>query len=83
MRPDLALKAKDKVEKQIKDGFLIVTKYPKWVANIVPIPKKDGYIEVCVNFWDLNKASMKVGSPKPSEDSARTGKQILNRGQKQ
>ena len=50
MRPDWALKVKEEVEKQIKVGFLIVTEYPEWVANIVHVPKKDGRIKVCVDF---------------------------------
>ncbi|RDY07511.1 hypothetical protein CR513_08374, partial [Mucuna pruriens] len=29
-------------EKQWNVGFLAVAEYPQWVANIVPIPKKDG-----------------------------------------
>ena len=50
MRLDSALKVKERVKKLIKFGFLIVIKYPEWVANIVHIPKKDGRIRVCVNF---------------------------------
>ena len=50
MRLDWALEVKEEVEKQIKAGFLIITEYPEWVANIVPVPKKDRCIRVCVNF---------------------------------
>ena len=44
------LKVREEVEKQIRVGLLIVTKYPEWVANIEPVPKKDERIRVCVNF---------------------------------
>ena len=37
----MLLKIKEEVKKQFDVGFLKVGKYPKWVANIVPIPKKD------------------------------------------
>ncbi|MCI52733.1 RNA-directed DNA polymerase (Reverse transcriptase), partial [Trifolium medium] len=41
-RPDMALKIREEVKKQFDAGFLAVAKYPQWVANIVPVPKKDG-----------------------------------------
>ncbi|CAJ2644569.1 unnamed protein product [Trifolium pratense] len=41
-RPDMALKIREEVMKQFDAGFLAVSKYPQWVANIVPVPKKDG-----------------------------------------
>ncbi|XP_017628875.1 uncharacterized protein LOC108471827 [Gossypium arboreum] len=42
MRPDIILQINEEVKKQFDAGFLQVIKYSKWVANIVPIPKKDG-----------------------------------------
>ena len=33
--------------------------FPKWLANVVPKPKKDGKVKMCVDFRDLNKASPK------------------------
>ncbi|KAI5427624.1 hypothetical protein KIW84_032870 [Lathyrus oleraceus] len=41
-RPEMAVKIKEEVQKQLDAGFLAVTNYPPWVANIVPVPKKDG-----------------------------------------
>ncbi|RDX96587.1 hypothetical protein CR513_20724, partial [Mucuna pruriens] len=46
MKPEVALKIKEEVEKQWKAGFLAVAKYPQWVANIVPVPKKDGKVRM-------------------------------------
>ncbi|XP_050916810.1 uncharacterized protein LOC127131983 [Lathyrus oleraceus] len=42
MRPEMSEKIKAGVMKQFDAGFLAVTSYPKWVANVVPVPKKDG-----------------------------------------
>ena len=39
--------------------------YPKWLANVVPVPKKDGKVRMCVDFRDLNKASPKDNFPLP------------------
>ena len=41
-------------------GFLSVVKYLKWLANVVPVPKKkNGKVNVYVDFRDLNKVSPK------------------------
>ena len=68
MRPDWVLEIKKEVQRQIDAGFLMVTEYPQWVANIVPVPKKYGKIRVCVDFRDLNKASPKDDFPLPHID---------------
>ena len=59
VKPKMLLKIKERVRKQFDAGFLEVAKYPEWVANIVPIPKKDGKVRMCVNYRDLNQASPK------------------------
>ncbi|KAA0066096.1 uncharacterized protein E6C27_scaffold21G00870 [Cucumis melo var. makuwa] len=40
MKLDVLIKIKEEVQKQIEAGFLTVSKYPEWVANVVPVPKK-------------------------------------------
>ncbi|KAA3486916.1 RNA-directed DNA polymerase (Reverse transcriptase), Ribonuclease H [Gossypium australe] len=59
MRLDVLLKIKEEVKKQFNAGFLQVVKYSEWVANIVPVPKKDEKVRICVDYRDLNKASLK------------------------
>jgi hypothetical protein len=68
-RPDMALKICDEVKRQFDAGFLAVAKYPQWVANIVPVPKKDGKVRMCVEYRDLNKASPKDDFPLPHIDT--------------
>ncbi|XP_070039731.1 uncharacterized protein [Nicotiana tomentosiformis] len=47
-KPDMSLKIKEEVTKQIKDKFLRVVEYPTWLANIVPVLKKDGKVKKAV-----------------------------------
>ncbi|KAI5385363.1 hypothetical protein KIW84_072096 [Lathyrus oleraceus] len=66
--PDMAVKIKEEVHKQIDVGFLVTSTYPQWVANIVPVPKKDGKVRMCMDYCDLNKASPKDDFPLPHID---------------
>ncbi|XP_077232198.1 uncharacterized protein LOC143867378 [Tasmannia lanceolata] len=68
MKPECPLKIKDEVTKQLEVGFLEVVEYPEWLANIVPVPKKDGKVRMCVDFRDLNRASPKDDFPLPHID---------------
>ncbi|KAA0046904.1 protein NYNRIN-like [Cucumis melo var. makuwa] len=68
MKPGVLIKIKEEVQKQIGAGFLTVSKYPEWVANIVPVSKKDGKVRMCVDYRDLNRASPKDNFPLPHID---------------
>ena len=63
MKSEILLKIKEEVEKQLKFGFLIAIAYSDWVANIVPVPKKDGKVHMCIDYRDLNRASPKDNFP--------------------
>ncbi|XP_070007208.1 uncharacterized protein [Nicotiana sylvestris] len=65
-KPDMSLKIKEEVTKQVKAKVLRVVEYPTWLANIVPVLKKDGKVRVCVNYRDLNRASPKDDFPLPN-----------------
>ncbi|PKI41455.1 hypothetical protein CRG98_038154 [Punica granatum] len=67
-RAGLLLRIKKEVVKQINVGFLEVCNYSEWVANIVPVEKKDGKVRVRVDYRDLNKASPKDNFPLPHID---------------
>ena len=67
-RPDMADKIKEEVQKQINAGFLVTSVYPQWLANIVPVAKKDGKVRMCVDYRDLNRASPKDDFPLPHID---------------
>jgi ribonuclease HI len=69
MKPEVILKIKEEVEKQLKAGFLSTVTYSDWVANIIPVPKKDGKVRMCVDYRDLNRASPKDNFPLPHIDT--------------
>ncbi|PKI53624.1 hypothetical protein CRG98_025992 [Punica granatum] len=62
-RADLLLLIKEEVIKQVDAGFLEVCNYSEWVANIVPVEKKNGKVRVCIDYRDLNRASPKDNFP--------------------
>ncbi|PKI42438.1 hypothetical protein CRG98_037169 [Punica granatum] len=67
-RADLFLCSKEDVVKQIDVRFSEVCNYSEWVANIVPVEKKNGKVRVCIDYRDLNKASPKDNFPLPHID---------------
>ena len=68
LRPEWAEKIREEIAKHIQANFLEVVDYPQWLANIVPVPKKDGKVRMCVDFRDLNKACPKDDFPLPYID---------------
>lgn len=43
----------------IESKIIYPIKHSMWVSNLVPVRKKNGDIRLCVDFWDLNQASLK------------------------
>ena len=43
----------------MKADFLTIIAYSDWVANIVPMLKKDRKVLMCIDYRDLNQASPK------------------------
>src|ERR1700678_4417824 len=57
----------EKEVKKILDAQIIIPlRYSEWVANLVPVRKKNGEIQLCVNFQNLNKNSKKDNYPFPN-----------------
>jgi len=55
----LVLEIEKEVNKLIEVGFIREVKYLTWIANIVPVKKKNGQLHICVDFRDLNDACPK------------------------
>jgi hypothetical protein len=56
----LLVRIKEEVEQLLEAGFIRTCRYVEWISNIVPVEKKNmGKIRVCVDFYDLNRATPK------------------------
>ena len=51
-----------------KAGIIVPIRFSEWISNLVPVRKKTGDIRLCIDFWNLNKASLKDNYPLPKMD---------------
>ncbi|WJX39864.1 hypothetical protein P8452_27372 [Trifolium repens] len=57
--PEIMSKIKEEIERLLKSKFIRTARYVEWLANIVPVIKKNGTLRVCIDFRDLNNATPK------------------------
>ena len=62
------MQVKEEVDKLHKAKFIKVVLYSQWVANIVPVIKKNGQVRIYIDFRDLNRACPKDDFPLPHID---------------
>jgi len=67
-RPEIMDAIQSEVKKLIDSGFIREEHHPDWVANIVPVAKKNEKIWICIDFRDLNEACPKDEFPLPIMD---------------
>ncbi|XP_070032927.1 uncharacterized protein [Nicotiana tomentosiformis] len=65
-KTDMSDKIKEEIMKQLSANVVRAVRYTTWVANFVPVPKKDEKTRVCIDYRDLNKASSKDNFPLPN-----------------
>jgi hypothetical protein len=66
---DEKVKAVEAEVQRLQDAQVIrEVKYPVWLANNVPVKKKNGKWRMCVDFTDLNKACRKDDFPLETVD---------------
>jgi hypothetical protein len=59
---------KKEVERLIDANFIRPCRYAEWISNIVPIYKKNGKMRICIDFRDLNRATLMDGYLMPVAD---------------
>ena len=69
MNPNYAAHVKEEIDKLLKDGFIQPVKQSTWLSPIVVVLKKNGKIQVCVDYRDLNTVTITGAFPLPFMDS--------------
>jgi hypothetical protein len=65
MSDDKVVAVKSEVQRLLDATVIREVMYPKWLANTVPVKKKNGKWRMCIDFTDLNKATPKDNYPLP------------------
>lgn len=58
----------NEIKKLWEAKIILPSRLSNWVANIVPIRKKNGEIRICVDFCNLDRCSLKDNYPSPKVD---------------
>ena len=69
MNPNYAARVKEEIDKLLKAGFIRPVKQATWLSPIVLVPKKNGKIHVCVEYWKLNVVTVTEAFPLAFTDS--------------
>eukprot|EP00253_Pinus_taeda_P032804 PITA_32804 len=68
MNPALRDIVKEEVRKLLDAGFIYPISDSQWVSPLVLVPKKDGTWNICIDYQELNKATLKDYFPLPFID---------------
>jgi hypothetical protein len=66
MNPKVAPQVQKELQKMVEAGIIEPIRYSSWVSNPVIVRKKTGEIRICVDFINLNQASLKDNYPLPN-----------------
>ena len=59
---------KAEITRLIEAKFIRQCRYAEWISIVVPVHKKNGKLRVCIDFWNLNKATPMDDYPMPIAD---------------
>jgi hypothetical protein len=69
-KPEIIGRVKEEVVRLLQARFIQPCRYTDWVSNIIPVEKKNtGKIRICVDFRNLNQATLKDEYPMAVADS--------------
>lgn len=53
------------MKKLFEEKIIVALRHSSWLANVVPVRKKNGEIKICIDFRNLNRVSLKGNYPVP------------------
>ena len=65
MTPKFSLMVKEEIDKLLEAAFIYKVPYGEWVSPIIVVPKKNGKLRICQDFWRLNSVTKKDYFPLP------------------
>ena len=69
MNPKLGPLVPQELQKMLKAGIIVSTRYSSWCSNLVVVRKKNGAIRLCVDFKNLNVACERDLYPLPKMET--------------
>lgn len=68
MNSKYATKVKEEIDKLLQVGFIYLVQKTEWLSPVVIVPKKNGKLRLCVDFWILNSVTKMDPFPLPFTD---------------
>jgi hypothetical protein len=65
MNPNYALKVKEDLDKLLDIGFIYPIETTQWLSPLVIVPKKNGKLQICVDYHNLNVQTKRIHFPYP------------------
>jgi len=60
MNPNLREIVKEELQKSLNVNFIYPISDSQWISPLVIVPKKNGKWRVCIDYRELNKATLKI-----------------------
>ena len=55
MNPKLLTLVEKEIKKLFEEKIIVALRFSRWVANLVPVRKKNGEIRICIDFRNMNR----------------------------
>lgn len=68
INPKLLPSIEKEVNRLFNVGIIVAIRFYDWILNLVPVRKMTREIRLCIDFWNLNKVSLKENYPLPKMD---------------